>query len=300
MNTRILALHLGAAALSVSLFAGPEPIATSAKDKEIPVTQEVCDPRWYFSLGGGAEFNVGNSHIVNEFDQDFSAVTIAGFPIPAHLDIRGRDWGDTHDSAWRGQGEIGYALTQHLEVFGRFNYAHADGSGFTDIGSLSLTGLRTVFTLPLMAELDDYTAYGGELGFRFFFLPRQTHLRPYVALSGGANHVAGIDATIVADTTVFNGPSDFLTYHGAYFDDSWTGTGAAMLGLELKLNCHWDIGVEGGARYQTRLSQDDSDLHGPRFFDNLFHVPLGPLRPINDNAGDRWTVPVTGYVKFRF
>jgi hypothetical protein len=295
---------LGLALLSTSAFAGPAAMTDMSKGKEIPVTQEeTCDPRWYFSLGGGAEFNIGSSHIVNGFEEDFTAFgNIQGriFPAPAHLAIDSRDWGDSHDAAWRGQAEIGYALTQHLEVFGRFNYSHADSAGLIDIGEVSVDLAPTVATFPLSAEFDDYSAWGSEVGFRFFFMPRQAWFRPYVALSGGATHVDNIDATILADTTGVGGPSDFLVYRGAYFDESWTATGAAMLGLEVKLACHWDIGVEGGARYQSRLNQDNSDFHQQRFFDGVVRSSLIPFRPVNDNAGDRWTVPVTGYVKFRF
>ncbi|MEY2546022.1 MAG: hypothetical protein QOG48_1139, partial [Verrucomicrobiota bacterium] len=59
------------------------------------------------------------------------------------------------------------------------------------------------------------------------------------------------------------------------------------------------LGVNGGMRYQTRLEDDDGA------FDKLRHFPGGGVirRTVgtsNDDAGDRWTVPVNGYVKFRF
>jgi hypothetical protein len=57
--------------------------------------------------------------------------------------------------------------------------------------------------------------------------------------------------------------------------------------------------MNAGVRYQSELSDDDHDLN--RVINQAAGVvDLSFLRRLNDNAGDRWTVPVTGYLKFRF
>jgi hypothetical protein len=300
---------LAVAASLVGIYtamAGPAPLAVSSKDKEVQMEQApVCDPHWYFTIGGGAEFDIGDSSLVNGFSLPFTA-EIPSFPgvTAARYEINSRNWNDFYDTTWRIQGEAGYALTSHLEIFGLFKYAHADASsGFAGIGDILIFNPfigNLTSTTPLSARFDDYSSYGGQLGFRFFFLPKQSRFRPYLSLSGGATHVDSINATIVADTTSIGGPNDFLFYRGGFFSDSWTASGAAMLGLEVSLACRWALGVEGGVRYESRLGQNDSDLKGLRFFDDEFATPLRSFRPVNDNAGDRWTVPVTGYVKFRF
>jgi hypothetical protein len=299
----LFAVVLGIAGIVPATFAGPEqlPSSVSSKDKEVQMVQPpVCDPRWYISMGGGADFNIGGQ-LVNGFDTNFDVLTIIG-PFPATAHVQSRDWDDVFDDAWRIQGEIGYALTQHLELFGSFRYSHAEGVKRTtddvivDLGRIG--GGPTNF--PFTRDFGDYSSWGGELGFRYYFMSREARFRPYISLSGGVAHTDSIDISTRVDLSGFGGPTGFQIYKGGFFDDSWVGTGAAMLGVEVRLACHWAVGVEGGARYESTLDDNDNDYKGLSVFDGLFAVPLRPFRPSNDDVGDRWSVPVTGYVKFRF
>jgi hypothetical protein len=301
-------MAVATAGIVPAMLAGPEPLADRSKDKEVQMEQQapLCDPRWYISIGGGADFDLGSTKISHGFDANVFADTPASFFTPFDLHFRSHDWSDVYDNAWRIQGELGYVLSQHLEVFGRFKYEHADSAGRTSGDHIVVggrNGFRVFLDFPVSTEFSDYSSWGGELGFRFFFLPKESRLRPYVAFSGGASHVDSIDFAMFADFTGFGdgGPGfDFL--RGSFFEDSWVGTASAVLGLEVALNCHWALGVEGGARYDSKLSPDDSTFTGRRLIlDPLFaNFPLRPFRPINNDSGDRWTVPVTGYVKFRF
>jgi hypothetical protein len=281
-------------------LAGPEPMGDYSKGKN-PIVEQmpVCDPRWYISLGGGIDVNVDSTEVTNGFDSNFD-VLVPVFPgfAPARFEINSRGWNDAFDDAWRIQGEVGYVLTPHLEIFGLFKYSQADSSGHIDIGRMLFDVPTSAF--PLSARFEDYSAWGGELGFRFFFLTKDAIVRPYIALSGGATHVDSIGATIHADVREIGGPEDFLVYDGAFFEDSWSATGAAMLGVEVRLACHWSLGLEGGVRYENRLGQDDSDFKDLRFFDGVLALPLKEFRPINDDSGDRLFFPVNGYVKLRF
>ena len=151
----------------------------------------------------------------------------------------------------------------------------------------------------MRARFDDYDSFGGEIGFRYYLLSRQARFRPYLSISGGASHVDDIDVTVLADTTSFAGPSDLSFFHGSFFESDWIATGSGLLGVEANLTCHWTIGVNGGAHYQSRLQENDSDL---RRFRSFLGTPVSTtrFRTVNDDVADRWTVPVTGYLKFRF
>src|SRR6202035_4300766 len=108
--------------------------------------------------------------------------SIAG-PLPTTAAIRSHDWNDAYDSAWRIQGEIGYVLTRHLEVFGLFRYEHAEGDGRTSGSHVIINDAPIFFEdVPLNTKFDDYNSYGGELGFRYFFRAKEAALRPYVSI----------------------------------------------------------------------------------------------------------------------
>ncbi len=281
-------------------FAGPEIMSTGKESKAVQMEQApACDPRWYFSLGGGADFDIGNSGFSHAFESSVPGFNLTFGPFLARQSSPKVQWDDAFDTTWHAGGEFGYALTDHLEVFVSGAYSHADSAGSVDWGAIKIFTFGPTFTLPLRAQWDDYDAFGGELGFRFHFLSRQARFRPYLALSGGAMHVDDIGFSFNADASSVGGPSDFRVFRGNFFDSSWVGTGAAVVGVEANLTCHWTLGVNGGVRYQTRLEGNDGDLVG-RDFIGLVPVPLNKIRPANNDAGDRWTVPVSGYVKFRF
>ncbi len=273
-------------------------MADRSKDKEVQMMQQapVCDPRWYFSIGGGADFNVGDTSINKKVDAFAVAFFTNGF-------IKEHSYDDVYDTGWRIQGEAGYALTEHLEIFGLFKYAHADAvnrtSGSAVVTDFSFFGGPT-FVFPIGSEFEDYDSWGGELGFRFYFLPRAAHWRPYLAVAGGVSHVDAIGITTFADLSDLGGPRDQRVFNGAFFDETWIGSGSATLGLEYNVTCHWTVGVNGGIRYESKLSDDDRDLSRQGFRFGSTFVPTNFATPSNNDSGDRWTVPVTGYVKFRF
>jgi hypothetical protein len=294
----VLCLFVGGGIVTTS-FAGPESLPDYSKGKN-PVIEEtapVCDPRWYISLGGGLDIDLGGTDLTHNFDRDFTSFFFI-FPVASRAEMQSHDWNDVYDDAWRIQGEVGYALTQHLEVFGLFKYAHADATNRTSGDRLLLTLFGPTAVYNLRSDFGDYDAFGGELGFRFYFTPRASHIRPYVSVSGGATHVDSIDISTTANR-VGSGAPDFLVYRGGFFNDSWVGAGTALLGVEFIVACHWAIGVNGGVHYETRLDQNDSNFKDFASF-GATGVPLRAFRDANNDSGDRWTAPVTGYVKFRF
>ncbi len=280
-----------------SAWAGPEPIQASAKDKEIQVITPVCDPRWYLNLGGGADFAV-DGNLTNGFNRDLKVQTLVG-AFPARATGSSTNWNDVYEPAFHVQGEFGYVLTRHIELFGSFRYTHAEAVDRANDNQV-LVNLIGPSVFRFSRDFGDYTSYGGEVGVRYFFLTKESRFRPFFSLSGGVNHVDSIDISTRVNLSSFGGPFGFEIYKGGFFDDSWVGTGTAQLGLEVRVACHWDLGVEGGIRYQSTLSQNDRDYRGFAPFDGLFAVPLKPFAASNNNAGDSWTVPLNAYVKYRF
>jgi hypothetical protein len=266
--------------------AGPEPSPDRSKDKEVQMVQQpVCDPRWYFSIGGGGDFNIGDNTLNEEVTVNGSRAEGSSRFFDSNAVVREHSFDDIYDNGWHAQGEVGYALTQHLELFGTFRYAHADAIGRTPGGPVAVQASPsgpTTFFPTSTDKFGDYDSWGGELGLRLFFVPRQARFRPYIALSGGASYVDDIEISTFADLSNIGGSIDDLVLRTSFFRDSWIGTGSAVLGVDVNLTCRWTLGVNGGVRYQSPLNDNDSDL-------------------IRENdSGDRWTVPVTGYVKFRF
>ncbi|MEY2546544.1 MAG: hypothetical protein QOG48_1661, partial [Verrucomicrobiota bacterium] len=241
-NAFIVSLVISAAAFvsfNQALYAGPETISSGKESKQVQMEQApVCDPRWYFSLGGGADFDLGSTDFTRAFEYRMVSGLLGG-PATLSQHAPSLDWSDVYDTTWHAGGEIGYALTEHLELFGAFNYAHADSTGFHDWGILRASAVRVgTLGFPLRASFDDYDAITGELGFRFFFLSRQARIRPYLAISGGATHVDNIDLNAVIDVRSIGGPDDATFARGSFYEDSWVGTAAAVLGVEANLTCH--------------------------------------------------------------
>lgn len=261
-----------------------------------------CDPRWYFSIGGGGDFNIGSTRINDRQMTDFIPVTVAGVGTfdTGSVNIKAHDFDQVYDTGYHVEGEFGYSLTQYLDIFARLRYSHADATDRTR-GSTFTIGFPVFATFPISSEFDDYNSFGGEVGFRIYFTTRQARFRPYIALSGGASHVDAIGIRTFADLTSVGGPPDQEVYRGAFFDDSVVGTAAAVLGIEYNIGCHFTIGINGGARYETRLEADDHDLNTHGFtFNGTTVTNFSFANQTNNNSGDRLTAPVTGYLKFRF
>ena len=266
-----------------SVLAGPEPLPDRSKEKEVQMVQQsVCDPRWYFNIGVGGDFNIGDAIWNEEVTVNGS---FAGGSSPfydSYAVVRAHSFDDIYHSGVHAQVEIGYALTQHLELFGTLRYAHADAIGRIPGGpvDIAITSTFPEFSSPTSTdEFGDYNSWGGELGFRFFFRSRQARWRPYVAISGGASHVDSIEISTFTDVFA---QMDALVVRAPFFNESWIGTGSAVLGLDVNLTCRWTLGVNGGVRYESPLDANGGNL----------------IR--GSDSGDRWTIPVTAYLKFRF
>ena len=297
-TTAALSALLLSAGFITSSFAGPESLRDNSKDKMVQaVEQPICDPRWYISIAGGADFDSGRT----DLNKAVFGESIAPF---TNAFIQEHKWSDVYDHAWRIQGEIGYAWTEHLEVFGLFKYAHADATDRTR-GSEVTTDFSfiggPIFHFPISSEWDDYSSYGGELGLRCYFFPRKARIRPYFQVSGGITHVDRIGIRTFVDESAVGGPSDQEVYDGGFFNDSWVATVGGAVGVEVALTCHWSIGAQGGVQYDGVLDDNDRDLNTAGFnFGGPFNTTFRFANGVNNDSGDRLYFPVSGYVKFRF
>jgi hypothetical protein len=271
---------LFSAGILTSAFAGPERI--DSKDKMI-MAPPVCDPRWYVSLGGSVDFDIGS-----DFASGFTAEPIGA----ADVTIVSRDYDNTFEGTYNIQGEVGYVLTNHIELFGTFRYTHAESKIVT--GSVSDFGF---FDLEYVSQYGDYDSFGGELGLRYYFLPKDAKIRPYVSVSGGAAFVDSIG--LRADSEFFG--TNITFYDDSFYDDSIVASISGLVGVEFNVTCHLAVGIDAGLRWQSELEDDDAgfDRAIANSNSNTERLTFQRLKDINDE-GSRITVPVTVYAKFRF
>jgi hypothetical protein len=263
-------------------FAGPEPIVDTSKSVVEQKVERECN--WYFSVGGGADFDFNST----QFNRSHVVPGAIGL---AEIDVAAHNYNDVYDTNYRVQGELGYAVGEHVEFFGRFAYDAA--SSQTTSGSR----IRTVEgNLNLRSDWSDYTSYGSEIGVRYFFLPRHACIRPYISLSGGATRVESIDFTTRAANDFGPFATGDVVFDGRFYGNSVVATGSALAGIEVPITRCFAIGADAGIRYESKLAQDDDTLKHSTF--SGFSFPN--LTKINDNAGDRLFCPVTLYAKIRF
>lgn len=284
-----LVLALSGTAFTTA-FAGS---ADYSKDKAVMAPAPICDPRWYISIGGGIDIDFQATDFVSET----SYFPYDNTTIYRH-DYKGRSYDDVFgDTLYRIQGEVGYVLNDHIELFGLFKYAGGYADEYVD------KDVEGDFTYGIFVYPGEYRSWGGELGLRWFFFSKQYepwHVRPYVSVSAGATYVESIsiDAQYGYD-------SGYLpAFHGNLYDDSIVATGALMLGLEIPLTCHWSFGVEGGVRYESELEGTDVIRSTFTYYDtNPAVAGTYPIAgdPENYNSdGARLYFPANVYLKFRF
>jgi hypothetical protein len=294
MTTKTLTRHLFLVAVAVvgiapAIFAGS---ADYSKDKGMVQQAPVCDPRWYVSIGGGIDIDFQATDFVSGTDFE----PIANEP-QFHENYKGRSYDDVFgDTLYRIQGEIGYVLNDHIELFGLFKYAGGYGKPYVD------QDVESGFAYGVFVYPGDYRSWGGELGVRYFLMGNKEpwHVRPYVSVSAGVTYVESI--SVEAD---YGYSTSYLpAYKGNLYDASIVGTGALMLGLEVPITCHWAFGVEGGVRYESGLEGTNVISRTFTYYDTDparagTYTIVGNPGHYNDD-GSRLYFPANVYLKFRF
>src|SRR6058998_1166451 len=109
------------AGLITSVFAGPEPLSGSSKEKMIQPMAPECNPRWYVSAGLGIDIDTQATDFVQgtKFDP-YGDDNSGGYYTE---DYKGHSWGEIYDnSIYQVELQAGYVLTNHIELFATGRY----------------------------------------------------------------------------------------------------------------------------------------------------------------------------------
>jgi hypothetical protein len=212
------------------------------------------------TFGIGADVPAGG-----EFHQGGTGAVLG---LPTTVDSKST--GDVFDTgvAWRVG--AGYGVSPNVEVFGEFAWTRASASELS---------VGNVATLDLRAAFDDYTSYGVNGGVRYHFAP-DAGVSPYVAGLFGIRWVDAIPGTFsvpAAGVTLANTP---------FYDESAVPVVGGDVGVLFRVAPRVSVGVEGGVRYHSGLSE----LEG---------LAGTGLENLND-AGSRWSLPVSAVLRFGF
>jgi hypothetical protein len=216
--------------------------------------------RWSLSFRGGPDLPLsGNVH-------GGGAGTVLGLPTT----VIAKDYADVYGTAFRGEAQLGYGVSERVELFVGGSYAKksADPLRVGDVAGLALN-----------AQFGEYEEIGVEGGMRYFFRP-QSMLKPYLAVSGGVRFLE-------SNTPTFSVPAAQVTLRDVpFYDSSTVATAAAGLGVRYDVNSRFSIGVETGPRFQSKP-------------DDLTTLVGTGLESIND-TGDRLSMPVLFAATLRF
>jgi hypothetical protein len=224
------------------------------------LAQEGIQGRWNLTLSGGAAVPTGG-----DFHQGGSG-TVLGLPTR----VEAKKNGDIFDRGMGWRADVGYGVSRHVEIFGAFAWNRAEASELS---------VGNVASLDLRASFGDYTSYGVDAGMRYHFAP-DARIVPYVSALAGLRRIEAIPGT-------FSVPAAGVVLPDTpFFDDSLVPAFGGDLGVLVAVSSRVSVGVEGGVRYHTELSEIEG-LAGTG------------LENLND-AGNRWSVPISGVVRFAF
>jgi hypothetical protein len=216
--------------------------------------------RWSATFTGGAAVPAGG-----EFHEGGRG-TVLGLPTS----VDAKKTGDVFDPGIGWRAGVGYGVSRTVEVFGDFVWGRADASELS-VGNVASLDLRAAFA--------DYTSYGMDGGMRYHFVPG-ARVAPYVSALAGFRRVEAIPGTFsvpAADVTLSDTP---------FFADSTVPVFGGDVGVLFAVSSRLSLGVEAGVRYHTDLSEIEG-LAGTG------------LENLND-AGSRWSVPISGVLRFGF
>lgn len=214
------------------------------------------------TLKGGLESTVnGDLH-------DGGTGTVLGLPTS----VNARSWNDVYGSFGmvRFGGGIGYGVSENVEIIGNVSYAR---------GSADRLQVGTVAGLTLNADFADYEDLSFEGGLRLHVAAARA-FDPYINIVGGIRRVSAIPST-------FSVPAAGVTLADTpFYDDSTVGLFGGDFGIAFNLGRNVSLGGEVGLRWQGAL-KDIEGLAGTG------------LENLND-VGERWSVPVSAVLTFRF
>jgi hypothetical protein len=247
-----------------------------AEDRERPVAG-----RYYLSSEGGVSFTIGggSSEFINRMRSDAS-LKLAGISITATLSNDSFDFDDVFKTPKVFGLSLGYGVTDSTELFSRIQSTLADAEPF-DIAQIKVAGTWDGVAVSagetLAAEFNDYKEWACTIGARHY-IGRDEKFSPFISIEGGVGHVEEIELDILMSAGSIKNIS--------FYSDSWIPKISTGVGISYEINKDASFTVESGVGYQGQLNADDAD------WAYLY-------KDIN-NAGERWSVPLTFGFKIRW
>jgi hypothetical protein len=216
--------------------------------------------QWSVTVSGGASVPAGG-----EFHEG-GAGTVLGLPTT----VESRTSNDVFDTGVGWRAGAGYGITPRLELFGDFTWKRASAAELS-VGDVAALDLRAAF--------GDYRSYGLDGGVRFHVSP-DAPVNLYMAGLAGFRRVEAIPGT-------FSVPAAGVVLSEVpFFDDSVVPVVGGDIGVLFAVSPRVRLGLEAGLRYHSDLSGTEG-LAGTG------------LENLND-AGDRWSVPVSAVFRIGF
>jgi hypothetical protein len=203
-----------------------------------------------------------------------------GLPaVPATLVIGSRKFSKVYDTPAQFGGELGYGLSDNVELFGALNYAKAEGSRI-QVGVANVAALNA--SLPTFGQFGDLKTLEVEAGARYFFGGEQ--FQPFIGGSLGAVQQDAVKATF----TIPDAPAGGITLANVPFFKKTTALSVGIEGgMSFGLSDTIDGRLSAGAKYIGAGRGDDSGLSG---------LGLGTI----NNGSERWVYPVKATLAIRF
>ncbi len=284
---------LGLFALSSSpLHAGPyEATSSSGKDKNPVLRRPESKPRFYLTLGGGAEFDIHATKFISNGEGTLGSARLGGAALP--VKIQSKDFHNTHEYPVIARAEAGYQVTDWFSVFGGFTYEHSHGDKAVRFGQVrdpgGLVGDPGAVR-DLYANLGDYETYTGRGGFTLAmprtlldFIHAPKAIKPFLSYSAGGKYVEPTRAQ-------FFSPGLLDTGNIRLYDASWVFTTDVQLGYEVNFTRNFGVFFQSGYGYDTKLERNNSGANS---------AAAAGLSGVN-KGGDRLYSTVSLSAKARF
>jgi hypothetical protein len=193
--------------------------------------------------------------------------TFAGQPTA----IASRSYADIYGRFVRWHVAIGYALSTDGEIRVTYGMSRA---------SAEETQIGTAGDAPLLALYDDFRSSGMDFGYRQYFAPMYSPVRPFVGSNLGFARVSAVQSTLrVPDLGASTSGVDF-------YDDATVTTFNYQVGVQVRVT--YRLFVEAGI--DARWQGDLDDLDG---------LSGTGLEGLNDISA-RWSLPVFVGFTYKF
>ncbi len=234
--------------------------------------------RWNMEAGVGPEFITGGD-IVSGGDTHPGIAALG-------LGINNVSQKNAYNTGVRAELGGSYALNPNRKITAQGFYAKADGKDMV-WGSQGANELR--------GTMSDYKSYGAELGLRQYALPTRfpvfKSVRPYVEGKLGAAYINDIRLENIREVGV-DAPNPQTPTSLGFYEGGWVPTGAALIGVETPVAERFTMGIETGVRYVGAPQSDGTDFGVSGSYNSRYAGA--------NNAGSRWSIPLTIRGRYRF